>query len=371
MDRARARLEPIVEALGAPESTSTRQRRRRDRALRGRGSGAQEHLLAAGARRRASATRRANAPAFSSWNERIVLGLLEAGPIRGAVFRRQDASRPGAESDMPSVVAWLDSKRIVAPVCRPRRSAPARDEQRPATSSMQGRRDGPAGRSRRPQGDERPRPRRRPGRQEAGTAPSSPRSGGCSSRSRGRWRGAGRRGSENGCRDRPGPVPTPRSIAGPWIIPAPPARTARRSRAPPPAGAGAAPVSDVEAEQHHVAVLDDIFLAFGAHLAGLLRSRLAAEADEILIGDGLGADEAALEIGVDDPGRLRRLRAVLDRPGAGFLGAGGEEGDEVEEVVAGADDPGEAGLLEAEVARGIRAGRPGPWSRSRPRSPPR
>ena len=28
--------------------------------------------------------------------------------------------------------------------------------------------------------------------------------------------------------------------------------------------------SDVEAEQHDVAVLDDIFLAFGAHLAGVL-----------------------------------------------------------------------------------------------------
>ena len=34
---------------------------------------------------------------------------------------------------------------------------------------------------------------------------------------------------------------------------------------------GAAPDErlDVEAEQHHVAVLDDIVLAFGAHLAGV------------------------------------------------------------------------------------------------------
>ena len=58
----------------------------------------------------------------------------------------------------------------------------------------------------------------------------------------------------------------------------------------------------------------------------LPRARLAAVGDVILVGDRLGADEALLEIGVDDPGRLRRLRALLDRPGPRLLGAGGEEG---------------------------------------------
>ena len=36
--------------------------------------------------------------------------------------------------------------------------------------------------------------------------------------------------------------------------------------------------SNVEAEQQDVAVLDDIFLAFGAHLAGVLGARFAAAA---------------------------------------------------------------------------------------------
>ena len=84
-------------------------------------------------------------------------------------------------------------------------------------------------------------------------------------------------------------------------------------------------------------------------LPASLARLLAAEADEVVIGDGLGADEAALEIGVDDAGRLRRLGAARDGPGAHFLRAGGEIGDQAEEIVAGADQPVEARLGEAEA----------------------
>ena len=69
------------------------------------------------------------------------------------------------------------------------------------------------------------------------------------------------------------------------------------------------PASGREAEMHDVAVGDDVVLAFEAKLAGIARAGFAAELDVIVIGDGLGADEAALEIGVDDAGRLRRPRA--------------------------------------------------------------
>ena len=51
-----------------------------------------------------------------------------------------------------------------------------------------------------------------------------------------------------------------------------------------------------------VAVLDDIFLAFVAGLAGFLGADFAAKRDVVVIGDGVGADEAALEIRVDDAG---------------------------------------------------------------------
>src|SRR3546814_16267748 len=65
--------------------------------------------------------------------------------------------------------------------------------------------------------------------------------------------------------------------------------------------------------------------------------------------DGLGADEAAFEVGVDDAGGLRRLGALLDRPGPRFLRPRREEGDEVEELVAGADDAGKAGFLQPQI----------------------
>src|SRR3954451_12508615 len=74
--------------------------------------------------------------------------------------------------------------------------------------------------------------------------------------------------------------------------------------------------SRVELEQHDVAVLDDIFLAFIACLAGFLGRYFAAQRDEVVVGDGLGADEAAFEIGVDDAGGLGGLVALVDGPGA-------------------------------------------------------
>src|SRR5690348_15080914 len=76
-----------------------------------------------------------------------------------------------------------------------------------------------------------------------------------------------------------------------------------------------------EPEVHHVAVLDDIFLAFQTHLASLLGRHLAAERDEIVVGDGLGADEALLEVGVDGAGRLWSAGTASDGPRAGLLGS--------------------------------------------------
>ena len=59
-------------------------------------------------------------------------------------------------------------------------------------------------------------------------------------------------------------------------------------------------------------VPSDVLLAFGAHLARVLRALFAREGDEVVEGDGLGADEAALEIGVDHAGRLGRGVADVD-----------------------------------------------------------
>src|SRR5918993_5687156 len=106
--------------------------------------------------------------------------------------------------------------------------------------------------------------------------------------------------------------------------------------------------SGVEPEVHHVPVLDEVFLALEPEPAGIARAGLALEADVIRIRDGLGPDEALLEIRVDHAGRLRRPRAPGDRPGAGLLRADREIGDEAEELVARPDDPVEAGLGQAD-----------------------
>src|SRR3990172_8971135 len=84
--------------------------------------------------------------------------------------------------------------------------------------------------------------------------------------------------------------------------------------------------SDVEPEMHDVAIAYHVILAFQPQLAGVLRTMLAFAGDVVVVGDGLGADEAVLEVGVNAPARLRRRRAHLYRPGPDFLRAGGKKG---------------------------------------------
>src|SRR5262249_16920743 len=95
-----------------------------------------------------------------------------------------------------------------------------------------------------------------------------------------------------------------------------------------------------------VAVYDDVLLALEPELAGIARAGFAAERDVILGRDHLGADEAALEIGVNDAGGLWRPRAARHRPGVRLPGTGSEERDEVEQRIARADQAVEPGLVQ-------------------------
>src|SRR3990167_11031477 len=96
--------------------------------------------------------------------------------------------------------------------------------------------------------------------------------------------------------------------------------------------------SDVEQEVQHVAVLDHVLLAFRTHLAGLFRACFTLVLDEVLEGDGLGADEAPLEIGVDDAGGLGGRVTDADGPGAHFLDPGREVGLQAQQLEAGTDE---------------------------------
>src|SRR6185369_9294538 len=82
--------------------------------------------------------------------------------------------------------------------------------------------------------------------------------------------------------------------------------------------------SNVEPEQHHVAVLDDVLLALGPNDALFAGALPAAGGHKLVIADSLAANEAALEIGVNDTGGDGRRVALMDRPGPDLLLAGGE-----------------------------------------------
>ena len=98
---------------------------------------------------------------------------------------------------------------------------------------------------------------------------------------------------------------------------------------------------------HDVAVLDDVLLAFDAELAGLADAGLATERNVVVVFDDLGADEAFLEVGVDDAGALRGLAAAHERPGTHLVGSGGEVGLQVEQVVGGAYQSRDAALVKS------------------------
>ena len=98
----------------------------------------------------------------------------------------------------------------------------------------------------------------------------------------------------------------------------------------------------------HVAIGDDVFLAFQPQLAAIAGAGFAIQPDIVVIGDGFGANEPLFEIGVNDGGRLRRLGTARNRPGTRFLRTNSEIGDQMQQRVAGTDQTIETRLFEAE-----------------------
>jgi hypothetical protein len=70
------------------------------------------------------------------------------------------------------------------------------------------------------------------------------------------------------------------------------------------AGDDALRASVVKPEMHHVAVGDDVVFAFQAEFSRVARAGFALARDIVGKGDGFGADETLLEIGVDHACRL-------------------------------------------------------------------
>src|SRR5260370_18582566 len=106
--------------------------------------------------------------------------------------------------------------------------------------------------------------------------------------------------------------------------------------------------SSIKPEMHDVAVGDDVLLAFQPQLAGIAGAGLAAERDVLGIGNRLGANKTLFEIGMNDAGGGGRPGAAVDGPGPRLLRPDGEIGDEVQELIAGADQAIEPGFLQPE-----------------------
>src|SRR4051812_18780547 len=82
---------------------------------------------------------------------------------------------------------------------------------------------------------------------------------------------------------------------------------------------------DIEAEFDDVAVGHGVVLALYAHLSTRTCFGHRAGIHDVLVGNDLGLDEAAFEVGMNHPGGLWRGGTPLDRPGPRLLRTGSEE----------------------------------------------
>src|SRR6266568_1694826 len=86
-----------------------------------------------------------------------------------------------------------------------------------------------------------------------------------------------------------------------------------------------------------VPVEHDVLLALETQLAVIATRGERPAREQVLVADDFGADEAALNVGVDLAGRALRVGPARDRPGAVFVFPDGEKRDVAEQVVARAD----------------------------------
>ena len=128
--------------------------------------------------------------------------------------------------------------------------------------------------------------------------------------------------------------------------------------------------SDVEQEVEHVAVLDHVLFSLGAHLARLLGAVFALVGDVVIEGDGLGADEAALEaeiaelsdedkqvfladLNLEEPGLNRLVRAGYDLLGLQTYFTAGVKEVRAWTIHKGDTAPQAAGVIHTDFEKGF------------------
>src|SRR4029077_12386928 len=76
---------------------------------------------------------------------------------------------------------------------------------------------------------------------------------------------------------------------------------------------------DVKAELHYIPVFHHIIFTFDSQLSGFATFRERSKSHQVFEMDGLGRDEAAFEVGMNDASRCRSLIACMYSPGARLL----------------------------------------------------
>src|SRR3954463_16606897 len=100
-------------------------------------------------------------------------------------------------------------------------------------------------------------------------------------------------------------------------------------------------------DMHHVAVLDDVILAFQAQRAFRTCTGFRARFQELIPANGFGANEMLLQIGGNSSGCFLGASVSRNLPGAARVFAGGKESDQTQQLVGGANEPSQTTLLQA------------------------
>ena len=96
---------------------------------------------------------------------------------------------------------------------------------------------------------------------------------------------------------------------------------------------------------HHVAILHDVVFAFEAQRAFGAGVGFGAGFEQLVPADGFSADEMLFQIGVDGTGGFHGAGVDGNRPGAAFVFAGGEEGNQSQQRVAWCESGGPVRFL--------------------------
>src|SRR5690606_17699277 len=81
---------------------------------------------------------------------------------------------------------------------------------------------------------------------------------------------------------------------------------------------------DVKQKVQHIPIFYHVVFTFLAQFACVFCALFAFVLNEVIVGDGIGADKTAFKIGVDNTGGLGRGGADRNGPGTHFFYAGGE-----------------------------------------------